>query len=66
MTAACMGGWCQQRDHCERHTQDDRRVVAERLCDRGNEEPETEGGHWQRRDGWVDLLRRPPPKREVA
>lgn len=36
---ACMGGWCQQRDKCERHQQDDRRRVSERLCPPGAERP---------------------------
>lgn len=37
MTPACMGGWCAVRARCERHTTDDREVVAERLCERGEE-----------------------------
>lgn len=40
MTPACMGGWCSFRDRCERHTTDDRAVVAERLCERGEERVE--------------------------
>ena len=37
MTPACMGGWCTVRDRCERHVTDDREIVAERLCERGEE-----------------------------
>ena len=32
-----------------------------RLCDPADERPFE--GHWVREDGWVDLLRRPPPHR---
>lgn len=56
---ACLGGWCTKRDRCARHTQADRSEVAERLCKRGHEQPES-AGYWLRRDGWVDLLREQP------
>ena len=40
MIPACMGGWCGLRNRCERHLTADREVVAERLCDRGDEMPQ--------------------------
>lgn len=36
---ACMGGWCTKRDRCAHHLTDDRSVVAERLCEPGQEAP---------------------------
>lgn len=36
---ACMGGWCAARNRCAHHLATDRRHVAERLCDRGQEQP---------------------------
>lgn len=36
---ACMGGWCPVRDRCAQHLTMSRRVVVERLCERGNERP---------------------------
>lgn len=37
---ACMGGWCQARDHCARHVTPARAgFVSERLCQKGNEFP---------------------------
>jgi len=37
MLPACMGGFCAQRDHCERHVTPIRALVVERLCQRGRE-----------------------------
>lgn len=36
---ACMGGFCAQRDHCQRHVTSHREFVVERLCMRGLESP---------------------------
>ncbi len=37
---ACMGGWCNQRDHCARHVTPARfGTVSERLCSKGAEFP---------------------------
>lgn len=36
---ACMGGWCTVRDRCAQHLTMSRRVVVERMCERGNEQP---------------------------
>lgn len=38
---ACMGGWCESREWCNRYTTPHRWVVSERICPRGLEEPET-------------------------
>lgn len=38
---ACMGGWCESREWCNRYTTPRRWVIVERLCPRGLEEPET-------------------------
>ena len=40
MIPACMGGACAQRDHCGRHLTAYRANVVERLCQRGDEQPE--------------------------
>jgi hypothetical protein len=37
---SCMGGWCKLRDKCARHHAVDRRRPVERLCERGEEQPE--------------------------
>lgn len=34
-----MGGWCADRERCGFHLTEDRRVVAERLCPLGEEQP---------------------------
>lgn len=39
LIVACMGGWCHVRDRCAHHHSPSR-VVSERLCERGREEPE--------------------------
>ena len=41
MSAQCMGGWCQRRDACEHYHAPERpgRPPAERLCERGHDEP---------------------------
>lgn len=36
---ACMGGWCTVRDRCAQHLTMARRVVVERMCERGHEAP---------------------------
>ena len=36
----CMGGWCQVRDKCAHHVEAPRTTVSERLCEKGNEQPE--------------------------
>jgi hypothetical protein len=33
---ACMGGWCNKREHCGYYVAEEYEVIAERLC-----EPET-------------------------
>lgn len=39
MTPACMGGWCQHREHCAAYHQADRAEVMERQCVKGQEAP---------------------------
>lgn len=36
---ACMGGFCNHRDHCDQHLTNRRAHVVERLCERGKEMP---------------------------
>jgi hypothetical protein len=36
-TQACLGGWCRLRDNCMHYHAADRRMPAERLCDRGQD-----------------------------
>lgn len=35
---ACMGGWCVHRTHCAHHYSDSK-VIAERLCPKGDPQP---------------------------
>lgn len=35
---ACMGGWCVHRHHCAHHYSDSK-LIAERLCPKGNPQP---------------------------
>lgn len=39
MIVACMGGWCRQRERCAHHHSASR-VISERLCERGFDDPE--------------------------
>ena len=47
---ACMGGWCSRRDRC-RHYVEPRRVIVERMCERG------QFGHFEPIQRLADLER---------
>jgi hypothetical protein len=45
---ACMGGWCQHRNHCALHLAADRRVVSERMCPKDAPQPVPVVAEYQR------------------
>lgn len=38
---ACMGGWCRRRNSCAHYHAPHHIAIAERLCEKGNDDPES-------------------------
>jgi hypothetical protein len=53
-----MGGWCDFRHRCHDHLKEDRTIVVERLCKKGQEMPTTPYDSDPRFAQWV-AARRP-------